>query len=270
MLTTRCPDCRTTFRITSVVLHKAAGQVRCGQCGIVFSAFDSLTDTLTGPAEFELQSTTTEPIPDEAVEQVLEENTPPPHVPWHAEERARPPEHAGWRAAAIMAAVALLAQPVHHFRADLVAVPGIGPALEWFYSAVGAPVPGSGEPKDFSIVDWVATAQEGDAPEAETELPGRLDISAGLRNDGATALPYPLLSLELTDRWEEVIGARVFTPEEYLGRRLSTNARIRPNGTIKAQLQLVDPGPDAYGFQVDICVRVDDERMRCKMDAVFE
>jgi predicted Zn finger-like uncharacterized protein len=283
MLTTRCPDCQTTFRITSVVLHKAAGQVRCGQCSTVFSAFVSLTDTLTGPAEFELDSTTTEPvatpsdplqpdaeppaspdiIPDEAVDQVLEDMPVP--VPWHPEERKPHEEARGWRVAAAFAAIALIAQATHHYRSSLAPVPALGTALERVYAAVGFPIQNNGEPQDFSIVDWVATAQE-DA----SATSGRLDISAGVRNDGNVPLPYPLLSLELKDRWETVISSRVFTPDEYSGTRLSRNARIRPKSTVTAQLQLVDPGPDAYGFEVDICVVVDAAQMRCKADAVFE
>ena len=266
MLTTRCPDCQTTFRITSVVLHKAAGQVRCGQCQCVFSAFDSLIDTLTPPQTEALTSTRSDPIPAEQVDLVLDES-PEPEVepePWYPEAPAIT-ESPRWRAAAVLAAFALCLQGVHHYRAQLVELPYLGGALDRVYESMGSPIVNYGKPEDFTIIEWVATAEE-----AATDGPGRLDISAGIRNESTAPLPYPLLSLELTDRRAQVIGSRVFTPDEYMGTRMSRNARIRPNATVAAQLQLVDPGPDAYGFEVDICVSVDTQIMSCKSDAVFE
>jgi predicted Zn finger-like uncharacterized protein len=41
---TRCPQCRTTFRITSQQLALREGQARCGHCRTVFNAFGALVD----------------------------------------------------------------------------------------------------------------------------------------------------------------------------------------------------------------------------------
>ena len=41
---TRCPNCQTTFRVTSEQLKARAGKVRCGQCQHVFNALDSLLE----------------------------------------------------------------------------------------------------------------------------------------------------------------------------------------------------------------------------------
>lgn len=257
MLTTRCPDCQTTFRVTSVALHKAAGQVRCGQCSCVFSAFDSLTDTQTQiPVDDLLQSTMTEvetPAAQPADEVPPGSDAAAAQIPWHPAERALEPEAPRWRIFAIAAAAALLLQGVHHFRNTLARTPVIGNAVSLVYSSIGVPIVEAVDPQNYAIVNWVATAQD-----------ASLAISTGVRNTSDTALPYPMLSLELTNRWEETIGARVFTPDEYMGTRLSRNARIRPSTTVTAQLQLVDPGPDAFGFEVDICVAVSTTEMRCK------
>jgi hypothetical protein len=259
----------------------AAGQVRCGQCSAVFSAFDSLTDTLTQiPVDDSLQSTITEPTPPEGssesanpipphqVFEVLEETAAEPQIPWHPTERQPKPEAFGWRIAATVAAAALLLQSVHYFRSSVAEMPGIGGALQRVYSLAGMPITEVVDPADFAIVDWIATAQTHDG--SQDDSASTLEISAGVRNISRGPLPYPLLSLELTDRWEKTIGARVFTPEDYLGRRVSSNARIGANTTVQAQLQLVDPGPDAYGFEVDICIAVDANLLRCKNDAVFQ
>lgn len=45
---TRCPGCSSTFRVTAAILQMAAGEVRCGSCGIVFNALDTLVDDWTG------------------------------------------------------------------------------------------------------------------------------------------------------------------------------------------------------------------------------
>lgn len=42
LMRTRCPACGTVFRVTSEQLRARAGQVRCGQCQVVFNAFDQL------------------------------------------------------------------------------------------------------------------------------------------------------------------------------------------------------------------------------------
>ena len=42
LMLTRCPACRTTFRISTDQLVSRHGQVRCGQCAQVFSALDGL------------------------------------------------------------------------------------------------------------------------------------------------------------------------------------------------------------------------------------
>ncbi|HMB74477.1 MAG TPA: DUF3426 domain-containing protein, partial [Gammaproteobacteria bacterium] len=183
---------------------------------------------------------------------------------WRPLERGEP-ESPGWRLAAALAAGALLLQGAHHFRASLAHVPYLGTAVERLYSLTGQPIENFGDPQDFSIVEWAATAQESDAAQ-----PGILEITAGVRNESDAPRRYPMLSLELTDRWQTVIGARVFVPEEYLDTGVSQNALIRPNSTVTAHLSLIDPGPEAYGFEVDVCVAADAGRIRCKSDLLFE
>jgi predicted Zn finger-like uncharacterized protein len=48
MLTT-CPECRTSFRVTQEQLGLRRGLVRCGSCGVVFNAYDSLLAELVSP-----------------------------------------------------------------------------------------------------------------------------------------------------------------------------------------------------------------------------
>lgn len=65
---TSCPECRTTFRVTQEHLGLRRGLVRCGHCGVVFNAYDSLlAELVVPPAEPD------KPVPElaaDAAEQV--------------------------------------------------------------------------------------------------------------------------------------------------------------------------------------------------------
>lgn len=56
-LLTRCPRCKTLFRVTPAQLQTRAGTVRCGRCMHVFDAYEALavdkTPALTAPAQAE-------------------------------------------------------------------------------------------------------------------------------------------------------------------------------------------------------------------------
>ena len=53
MITT-CPACDTTFKVTTEQLNAHHGDVRCGRCAKVFSAFDSLAPVAEEPLEYPL------------------------------------------------------------------------------------------------------------------------------------------------------------------------------------------------------------------------
>ncbi|WP_018152556.1 DUF3426 domain-containing protein [Leeia oryzae] len=46
---TRCPNCRTAFRVKADQLAAMAGKVRCGRCAYVFNALDHLLPPAEGP-----------------------------------------------------------------------------------------------------------------------------------------------------------------------------------------------------------------------------
>ena len=52
LMRTRCPGCNTVFRVTPEQLRVKQGKVRCGQCQLVFNAFDVLiTEDADTPLE---------------------------------------------------------------------------------------------------------------------------------------------------------------------------------------------------------------------------
>ena len=47
---TQCPNCQTTFRVTTEILRVADGQVRCGRCQTQFDALERLIDENDAPS----------------------------------------------------------------------------------------------------------------------------------------------------------------------------------------------------------------------------
>jgi len=140
----------------------------------------------------------------------------------------------------------------------------VGPALAGLYAKLGFPIEPAWDPTAFEIEARMATAQ------AAADAQSSLDITAGIRNVSNKPLPYPIIQLELTDRWEKTLGTRMFEASEYLPGNSSRRAVLRPGASADITLKLVDPGPDAYGFQVDVCVPAGRGTVRCKADAVFD
>ena len=75
-------------------------------------------------------------------------------------------------------------------------------------------------------------------------------LTAGFRNDAAFAQPWPNLRVELTDIDGAVLGVRVFSVEEYLG-RVPESAQIAPGQDARLVLELLDPGERAEAFRID-------------------
>ena len=44
---------------------------------------------------------------------------------------------------------------------------------------------------------------------------------------------------------------------------------MAPGETARAQIEVLDPGPDAYGFELDICVEILPGQLSCGTDEVF-
>jgi hypothetical protein len=44
---------------------------------------------------------------------------------------------------------------------------------------------------------------------------------------------------------------------------------MSPGETTRAEIEVVDPGPDAYGFELDVCIEVEASLVTCGSDEVF-
>jgi predicted Zn finger-like uncharacterized protein len=160
--------------------------------------------------------------------------------------RQLPP--AAWVSAAVVLALLLVFQVVQTNR-------------EWL--SVHTPLQGSGgnsaaaQLSTYQLRQWGVTGDPG--------ANGTLRVRASIMNAAAQLQPYPLLRVTLADRFGTRVGAREFEPAEYLGK--APARMLAPGERVDATLNILDPGKDAEGFEIDVCVRSAEKKIVCAGDA---
>jgi predicted Zn finger-like uncharacterized protein len=167
-----------------------------------------------------------------------------------------------WLSAAIVLLLLLLAQVVHQNRPWFVArAEGpLGAVVRALYGALGSPLP---EPASLSAYQLRQWGVSGD-PDAQ----GTLRLRASILNAAAGLQPYPLLRVTLADRFGKSIAKRDFEPGEYMGR--PAPRLLGPGERADATLDILDPGKNAEGFEIDVCLRGIDKRISCANDVAVQ
>jgi predicted Zn finger-like uncharacterized protein len=160
-----------------------------------------------------------------------------------------------WLVGCLLLALVLAAQLVHHYRQDLARNPQAGPMLRSLYERIGRPLEPHWDLGAFELLQW-GRAQEPDTP-------GQLRVRASLRNRADFPQPHPLLRLELENRFGAPVAAREFEPEEYLKDPAQARRLLDAGAAAEAELLIADPGQDAMGYRLDVCVRESASRLRC-------
>ena len=160
-----------------------------------------------------------------------------------------------WSLAGLVLAVVLAAQVIHHFRQDLVRHPQVGPPLRTTYERLGLDLMPNWDLAAFELRQWGNTA---DAAAA-----GRMVVRASLTNRAGFAQPHPILRLELEDRFGATVATRDFEPSDYLKNPSQATRLIAPGSSSEAELLLADPGTEAVGYRLDVCLRESSALLRC-------
>jgi len=160
-----------------------------------------------------------------------------------------------WLGAAVVSALLLVVQVVHQNREWLAHGP-FGAGMRALYGAMGAPLTAPASLSAYQLRQWGVTGD----PDAN----GTLKVRASILNTAAQLQPYPLLRVTLADRFGKGIGARDFEPSEYVGK--PTARLLAPGERVDATLQILDPGKNAEGFEIDVCLRSADHRITCAND----
>jgi predicted Zn finger-like uncharacterized protein len=163
-----------------------------------------------------------------------------------------------WLGAAVVLALLLAAQIVHQNREWFAAHAHspVSAVVRALYGVLGAPLPAPANLAAYELRQWGVTGE----PDAN----GTLRVRASILNTAAQLQPYPLLRVTLADRFGKNIGTRDFEPGEYLGR--PTLKLLAPGERVDATLAILDPGKNAEGFEIDVCLRGVDRRVSCAND----
>jgi hypothetical protein len=148
----------------------------------------------------------------------------------------------------------LLVQVVHAYREELSTYDLFNQTFGPIYRMLGSPVT-----PEWDIKGWQFEATNGSVAEGEDVL----TIFSRIGNRSEQPLPYPLVHVSLTDRWEEIIGSRVLEPNEYLAGDLDPSKPVVPGDNFTAVITVEEPSVDATGFKVNVCYRVSPGRVRC-------
>ncbi len=194
------------------------------------------------------------------------------------------------RIAAGLALLSLLlgGQLVHQSRAELATIPAVSNVIAPIYRMIGAPimprwdvtgwkfevtretlssaalVTATPEPAAIdAAAEEVTSAADAAADVEIAQAPEILTIYSRLGNSAEHPLPYPLITVSLTDRYEETIGSTILEPSDYLPPAADTSRMIAPGNTFEAVIPIESPSGDATGYKLNVCYRQAGNALRC-------
>jgi predicted Zn finger-like uncharacterized protein len=160
--------------------------------------------------------------------------------------------------AGIAALVLLFAvQALHQSRESLATNPAFSSMIGPIYRMLGRPVTPS-----WDISGWRFEATKGSTDDDDEVL----TIYSRVGNKSGESLPYPLISVSLTDRFEDIIGSKVLEPGDYLAENLDTRRPVAPGNTFSAIISIEAPDAEATGFKLNVCYRQPGGQLRCAID----
>ncbi|MEM9334390.1 MAG: DUF3426 domain-containing protein [Pseudomonadota bacterium] len=158
----------------------------------------------------------------------------------------------GVLAAALL--LALGAQSVHQKREQLATDPRFGNILQSLYGALGMPIT-----PEWDVSGWRIEKAQG-----LTDDSGRLlTIFAQLGNQAEQPLPYPVITVSISDRYQESLGSVVVDPADYLGNNNVAADTVSGGDTFEATIPIAELSPNAEGYQLNACYRQPSGPLRC-------
>jgi predicted Zn finger-like uncharacterized protein len=238
-LYTRCPGCRTIFRVTEGQLALREGQVRCGHCRTIFNGREHLI-SLAPPADGDQEFDELAQGPPTVTLRSARSLDPPPPEPEpeapevdyenrFAWDKKKPQRSftALYAAAIPVLVLALVLQAAFHFR-DAIAAnwPGSKPLLTKACVVARCTI--------RPLNDVEALTIDASDLQRDQAHQGLLILTATLRNRARYAIAYPYLDLSLTGAQEgsgkiPTVARRVLAPSDYAGGTTDLSAGMPPN-----------------------------------------
>lgn len=253
---TRCPACKTIFRVTPQQLSVRAGQVRCGHCQTVFDGSAQLLPISLPPTP------TPEQGDDEAAMGPATMTLRMPRAPaasaandapatvsyderfsWARQQRRRRGAAGAYAIGLPLLLLLLAGQAAFHFR-DLMAArwPATRPALVRMCEMAGCTI--------APVHEITGLAIDASDLQADPAHRGLLVLTATLRNRSAWPLGYPYLELTLTDAQDQTVARRALRPAEYAGGTADLANGIPPNGEVPVKLFIDASATSQAGYRL--------------------
>ena len=179
-----------------------------------------------------------------------------------AERAAEKAARAGNRRWGIIGGIAVLfvllgLQVLHQSRETLATIPAFNNVVGPMYRAIGKPLS-----PEWDITGWRFEATKGSTDQGDENL----TIYSRIGNKSDKPLPYPLVAISLTDRFEETVGSRILDPADYLSNDLDPRKLVQPGNTFDAVITIQSPAETATGFKLNVCYRESGGQLRCAID----
>jgi len=262
---THCPHCDTYFRISSAQIKSANGDVRCGRCFGTFNAIKNLADeppaTIDNePAEqqpnlagnqAEIEHTTETPPSEVASEtdEDSQEEIRQTHSQQLIEElQEQTSSQTGgkrllWTLLSLPLAALLGLQYVYFNFNQLAQNSQYRPALTSLCSLAGCELPLLKSPLQIELAQRDIRAHD--------KKRNVLVVKAIIINQASETLAFPVMQLSMQDITGHTMTGRRFLPSEYLIDSASIDTGIAAKQSQQIQLELIDPGKDAVGFEFE-------------------
>jgi len=170
------------------------------------------------------------------------------------EYRATNRPSTGMIAAGIALLLLLGLQFMHQSREALATIPAFNSAVGPAYRALGKPLTPA-----WDISGWRFEQTKNSVDEVDQSL----TIYTRIGNKSGEALPYPLVHVSMTDRFEDIIGSRVLEPGVYLAANADPRKLVAPGNTFDAVISVKSPSAEATGFKLNVCYRQASGSLRC-------
>ena len=268
---TRCPSCRAAFSITDQQLAIASGMVRCGVCEHVFDArlylfkqaeektdqvdipLDSDTETkidaeidVAAEAEFiqteqfdttNLDETFTQPAQNKEIEvpKIIADQV----SSLDTDTTRLHPSHLFGLVAIGLLLVTLLVQLIAVYQNDLLPIRIRDAVCNWITCVYKVP-------RALNKIEILNRSIF-----THPQHNNALMVTVTIINRAEFAQPYPIVQLRFLDVSGDVIAARQFNPQEYLGNTWSKQSIMQTARPTSIQLEVVDFGEEVVGYEFD-------------------
>jgi len=266
---TTCPHCATVFDLTPRLVTQSHGRVLCSVCKTTIhveqdnpphttlSAHHAPTDSTqntNSDTRVSATSSTESPNVDDLAqsEQILLELTRRLSV----RKKTPAPHSALWQIALAVTLIALLLQIIHYHRDALASNAIVGRPLRTIYTVIGNPIEPAFDLHRYALQQARLTNIEGVSS---------LQLQASIVNRASYPQPRPLLRVTLIDRFGTPLGRREFAATDYLLGQAQDDTLISPDRRIDIDLRVEDPGLQAVGFELDVCL-YRYQRLHCAND----